>query len=642
MKNFRFSFITAGLLTIGITAGTIGVLPAKANYVESCYDQYCTIWFSHTGQIQTWHPPINARNMTFQVSGGQGGKSGGQGGRVTGTLSQIPSTLYIAVAGSGATGNSAAGGFNGGGRAGSGSNNEGSGGGSSDIRLAPEVESRIVVAGGGGGRGAGITPTPSPGGGLIAASGKDGQAQGGAGGSQTSGGIGGLANGTGTSGSAGSLHTGGTGGSSNLYGGGGGGGGYYGGGGGGSDTDSSGNDAGAGGGGSSFADPLYTSNITHLTGVKSGNGLVMIEYQLVPLFQSMTTQTQLTNASSIDFEIELSDPFPSFSASHIEVVGDPDTCQQGTLSGNGPSYVYTLSDCVDGEVGIAIAENSISEQGYSGPEFALSSEMVNIDRTAPEIVEITQENSQLVIPITEPVLEPESDSYNFTSSSDACRLDSITASSDQMWLATLVGCENESFSFTILANSISDLAGNTGPAEDISFAVMVSLPEVAPSPEPVSVPEPEVVPSPEPVSVPEPEVAPTPEPTSVPEPEAVPTPEPTASAVPETQEAAEPAASAIAPVTSNPLTPSSELDPPSQESLDPEVVLEVSPIEDSVVTESPAQRRQAAQSVIKASETPEIASSNLGWTVGLAVAGVLLLVAGLSLRRRGISDLLVS
>ena len=75
--------------------------------------------------------------MTFQVSGGQGGKSGGQGGRVTGTLTQIPSTLYIAVAGAGITGNSAAGGFNGGGAAGSGSNNEGSGGGSSDIRLYP-------------------------------------------------------------------------------------------------------------------------------------------------------------------------------------------------------------------------------------------------------------------------------------------------------------------------------------------------------------------------------------------------------------------------------------------------------------------------------------------------------------------------
>jgi hypothetical protein len=420
--------------------------------------------------------------MTFQVSGGQGGKSGGQGGRVTGTFSQIPSTLYIAVAGAGTTGNSAAGGFNGGGQAGSGSNNEGSGGGSSDIRLTSNVESRIVVAGGGGGRGAGITPTPSPGGGLIAAAGKDGQGLGGGGGSQTSGGIGGAANGTGTAGSAGSLLTGGTGGSSNLYGGGGGGGGYYGGGGGGSDTDSSGNDAGSGGGGSSYTDPLYTSNVTHFVGVKSGHGVVMIEYQLVPLFQSISNQTQLSNQSSIDFQIELSDPFPNFFASHIELVGDPDTCQPGTLTGNGVSYVYTLTDCVEGQVGISILENSISEQGYTGPEITQTSELVTIDQTAPEIIEMTQQDSELTIPITEPVLPPEVDSYSFTSSNSACQLSALAASSDQVWLATLLGCEGSSFSFTIFANSISDLAGNNGPAEDTTFAVSVSVPAVASMP----------------------------------------------------------------------------------------------------------------------------------------------------------------
>ena len=577
MKKFKYTSITAVLVAIGLTAGTLGAIPASANYVESCYEQNCTVWFSHTGQIQTWHPPINARNMTFQVSGGQGGKSGGQGGRVTGTFSQIPSTLYIAVAGAGTTGNSAAGGFNGGGQAGSGSNNEGSGGGSSDIRLTSNVESRIVVAGGGGGRGAGITPTPSPGGGLIAADGKDGQGLGGGGGSQTSGGIGGAANGTGTAGSAGSLLTGGTGGSSNLYGGGGGGGGYYGGGGGGSDTDSSGNDAGSGGGGSSYTDPLYTSNVTHFVGVKSGHGMVMIEYQLVPLFQSISTQTQLSNQSSIDFQIELSDPFPNFSASHIELVGDADTCQPGTLTGNGASYVYTVTDCVEGQVGISIPENSISEQGYTGPEITQTSELVTIDQTAPEIIEMTQQDSELTIPITEPVLPPEVDSYSFTSSNSACQLSSLAASSDQVWLATLLGCEGSSFSFTILANSISDLAGNNGPAEDTTFAVSVSVPAVASMP-----------------------------------------------------------VESIQPTLPNPQLGLAD------EALVPEELVEVIPTEDSEVAQSQTQRQQAAQSVITASATPEAASSSLGWIVGLTITGALLLVAGFLIRRRAVSDLLVS
>jgi hypothetical protein len=576
MKKFKYSSITAAILAIGVSTATLSAVPASASYVESCYEQNCTIWFSHTGGLQQWNPPINSRNMTFQVSGGQGGKGGGQGGRVSGTLTQIPSTLYIAVAGAGITGQSGAGGFNGGGQAGAGSNNEGSGGGSSDIRLGTNVESRIVVAGGGGGRGAGITLTASPGGGLIAAAGKDGQAKGGGGGSQTSGGSGGLANGTGTSGSAGSLLTGGTGGSSNLYGGGGGGGGYYGGGGGGSDTDSSGNDAGAGGGGSSFADPLYTSNITHFTGVKSGHGMVMIEYQLVPLFQSIGTQTPLTNASSIEFQIQLSDPFPSFSASHIEIIGDPGTCQPGTLSGSGTTLLYTVTDCVDGQVGISIPANSIAEQGYSGPEITQNSDMVSVDRTAPEALEITQEDSELIIPITEPVLQPQPDNYNFTSTNSACLVDSVAASSDQLWIATLIGCEGSSFSFTILANSVADLAGNTGPVADTSFAVV----------------------------------------------------------------AQEPAVLALAPVISSVTKPPSGARVPALERL-PEVTLETLPTQDSEVTQSPTQRRQAAQSVITASTTSEPVNSSLGWTVGLAIAGVLLLAAGLTLRRKGISDLVV-
>jgi hypothetical protein len=161
--------------------------------------------------------------------------------------------------------------------------------------------------------------------------------------------------------------------------------------------------------------------------------MVMIEYQLVPLFQSIGSETQLTNSSVVDFQIELSDPFPNFSASHIEIVGDPGTCQTGTLSGSGTSLLYTVTDCVDGQVGISIPANSIAAQGYSGPETTQSSAMVFVDRTAPEVLEITQQDSELIIPITEPVLQPETDSYSFTSSKSACQLDSVTASSTD-WL----------------------------------------------------------------------------------------------------------------------------------------------------------------------------------------------------------------
>jgi hypothetical protein len=305
--------------------------------------------------------------------------------------------------------------------------------------------------------------------------------------------------------------------------------------------------------------------------------MVMIEYQLAPLFQSIGSQMQLTHSSSVDFQIELSSPFPNFSANHIDIVGDPGICQPGTLSGSGTSFVYTLTDCIEGEVGIAIPENSISVQGYTGPETTQSSALVRVDQTAPEIVEITQEQSELTISITEPVLQLAADSYIFTSPNIACDVESISADGDQIWQATLVDCEDSSFSFTIVANSIYDLAGNTGPGLDVSFAVVVPVSQA-----------------------------------------------PTTSSTPETVTAQ------VKPLVV-----------PRQQSLSPGEVLETAPIEDAEIALSPPQRRQAAQSVITASSTAEPANSTLGWTVGLAIAGVLLLAAGLSLRRRGISDLLV-
>jgi hypothetical protein len=304
--------------------------------------------------------------------------------------------------------------------------------------------------------------------------------------------------------------------------------------------------------------------------------MVMIEYQLVPLFQLIGSQTQLTNSSSIDFQIQLSDPFPGFSANNIELTGDPGTCQPGTLSGSGTSLVYTVTDCVDGEVGISIPANSIAEQSYSGPEITQSSAMVTVDRTAPAVLEITQEDSELIIPITEPVLQPRADNYSFTSSTSACQVDSVATSSDQLWIATLSGCEGSSFSFTIVSNSVLDLAGNTGPEADTSFAVTVP----------------------------------------------------------------EPAGSAVTPVISSVAKPPNVLGVPARER-SPLVTLETLPSQDSEVTKAPTQRRQAAQSVITASTAADPVNSSLGWTVGLAIAAVLLLAAGLSLKRRGISDLLV-
>ena len=103
---------------LALSLGVLSPLPASASVMENCVGDECTATFAFSGQMQIFSPPQNAKNLTFEVSGAQGGKSGGGGGQVTGALTEIPDVLYIFVGGAGGTGTGAPGGFNGGGTAG--------------------------------------------------------------------------------------------------------------------------------------------------------------------------------------------------------------------------------------------------------------------------------------------------------------------------------------------------------------------------------------------------------------------------------------------------------------------------------------------------------------------------------------------
>jgi hypothetical protein len=580
MKISKNIFISSAVILLATSSGLVALAPAQAYVSQTCQDQFCTAWFSPMGSVQTWNPPINAINMSFEAFGAEGGKNGGLGGKVTGDFRTIPSTLYVAVGSAGKTGNSVAGGFNGGGRSGSGSYVEGSGGGASDIRTGLEIESRIVVAGGGGGNGAGNTLPAGAGGALFASAGQDGQAKAGGGGSQEAGGAGGLANGSGTSGTAGALSLGGNGGSSDLYGGGGGGGGYYGGGGGGSDSDGCCLDAGGGGGGSSFANSMYIANVAHTPGTKSGNGLVKIQYTLLPLIHSITTQQTLTNQSELNFQIQLNAYFPNFAARHVSITGDTEGCEPGQLSGSGLVFNYTLQNCGDGQIGISIPENSISEPEYSGPETSYSSELVTVDRTSPEVLEMQNTASEILIFLSEPVLSFQDETLEFTSASSGCSLGTIETEDFQTFSAPLLGCEGIGYSVSISANSISDAAGNTGPT------ALATISYVAPASQTNSAPG------------------------------AVVTTRRTPTGAASTQE----------------LQDSRKLDEADGQSR----------AADSELFTKPEQRDQAAQSLTLVSDSSQDNASLLGWAIGFGLTGILILAAGIYIRRKGLPEMLVS
>ena len=290
-----------GSVTVSPTATTeyqlmvIGPGGREWMYVLVVFDGG-TQTFNFTGAAQTFTVPAGVTQVTISAFGAQGGAgaaggpAGGLGGSVTARITVTPGeVLQVNVGGAGGAGNAAgpivgAGGFNGGATAGAGTIPGGGGGGASDVRQGGvALANRVVVAAGGGGSGPlGTGGVGGAGGGLNGSNGGAGTAgappddgDGGLAGTQAAGGAGGTGS-AGTDGAAGASGVGGAGGANANATGGGGGGGLFGGGGGEGGNAGAGT-GGGGGGGSSFA-LAGASNVAHASGVRTGNGQIVITW----------------------------------------------------------------------------------------------------------------------------------------------------------------------------------------------------------------------------------------------------------------------------------------------------------------------------------------------------------------------------
>ena len=433
----------------------------------------CSINFSYSGDYYYWPVPTDVRTISMTVVGAQGGRNGGYGAKLIGKFSTLPTGgLYIFVGGQGASGNGVAGGFNGGGAAGRGHGDEGSGGGASDIRTSLALTDRIAVAGGGGGTGGWVGGA----GGSAGASGVAGGAgQGGAGLGATVAlaGSGGAAYGTlASAGSAGASGVGGAGGSatnpgSTVAGGGGGGGGYFGGGGGGADTDPSGLDGGGGGGGSDYVNSAKINSVGHYQGFQAGDGTVTLVYTFSPSVVSFSAPTSPSNAAAPNFAIAFGQSITGFTADDMTLLGSATGCYVSNLVGTGASYTVTVSGCADGTLQVQLNPDTVTGSA-PGPVRAVTTSLITLDRTTPEINTITKATSANNLAVfrlnfTEPVTGLAGDTTDFMVKGDSCTISSLTGSAAD-YVITISNCTDGRFAGLVLnQNTVIDAAGNLGP-----------------------------------------------------------------------------------------------------------------------------------------------------------------------------------
>jgi hypothetical protein len=295
--------------------------------------------FAYTGSVQSYTVPAGATYVTIECWGAQGssqsGAEGGNGGYAKGRLIVAPGTVLNVYVGGYTSTNSP--GWNGGGAGGSstagGTYWGGGGGGASDVRRGgSSLSNRVIVAGGGGGRSTTGSGYGGTGGGASGGQGGKGPYAVAYGdpGSQTKG----YALGTGGPGLGGTTR-----------GGGGGGGGYYGG-----DGGHNGSDAGGtgGNGGSGFLSSALVSGATMSTGVRAGNGQVVITtLNVAPLAPTLSSPPNngyiiSTEANAFGWAFNDTDPGDSQSRADFRYKQNPGDAWTTVTNAATTAGTYTL------------------------------------------------------------------------------------------------------------------------------------------------------------------------------------------------------------------------------------------------------------------------------------------------------------
>ncbi|MEY4451415.1 MAG: hypothetical protein RLZZ380_536 [Actinomycetota bacterium] len=472
LKLFFATLGITGLVGFAITAPSQAVSPNPTPY---CSEGTCWVTFDYTGDNFVWTPPSKINSLHFDVLGAQGGRSGGKGGSVSGDFAAIPSSLVIYVGGMGASGNSAAGGFNGGGTSGNGHGDQGSGGGASDIRTSTNLSDRVVVAGGGGGTGGWIGGVGGPGGLTIAMAGAKGSLSGtaGGGGTQLAGGTAGLGVSVGN-GNPGTLGIGGMGGSGSIAGGGGGGGGFYGGGGGGSDSISGGSDGAGGGGGSSFATMALTSSVAHQAGVRAGNGQVVLRYTFAPTATSFAlTSSQNSTDGKATFQLAFDQVVYDLDPFDFKVSGTSAGCKIGNPIGDGYTFQIQVTECSSGTLNLSLRPQAVNGATAGPAAETLASGTVTFDSNAPEFTIVSPSSPSNAATLTYRITSPEPFTKPLASAFEVigsgCQVGTIAMAGAATADVEVAGCQSSAnVRLMLLANQVSDLAGNAGPAVSVA------------------------------------------------------------------------------------------------------------------------------------------------------------------------------
>jgi len=186
------------------------------------------------------------------------------------------------------------------------------------------------------------------------------------------------------------------------------------------------------------------------------------------------TTSSPTNASTISYGLTFSESVTGLAAGDFSRTGTATGCTVGAPSGSGASYTVAVTGCSEGTVILKLNAGTVADLATNaGPVAASTAATVTIDRTAPtaSLTAPTSPTNAATLTYTatfnESVTGVAAGDFSVTGTATGCVIGAPSGSGASRTIA-LTGCSNGTVVLTLTAGTVSDLAGNGGPAVDVT------------------------------------------------------------------------------------------------------------------------------------------------------------------------------
>jgi hypothetical protein len=189
---------------------------------------------------------------------------------------------------------------------------------------------------------------------------------------------------------------------------------------------------------------------------------------------SLTPPASPTNATTLSYTATFNESVTGVAAGDFAVTGTATGCVVGAPSGSGASRTVALTSCSAGTVVLTLKSGSVADAaGNPGPASDVAATSVTIDRTAPTATLTPPVSPTSAATLTygvgfdESVTGLAAGDFTHTGTATGCTV-AAPSGSAASYTVDVTGCSDGTVVLALKAGTVSDLAGNPGPASDVT------------------------------------------------------------------------------------------------------------------------------------------------------------------------------